>query len=92
MKKNEIKLEANQHFKKANYQKAIELFTIAIDLKDEFNEDIDHLLYSNRSLCYFQLNQFQKASEDSLKVIGITLYYLIDNKQIYQKIGIKVYT
>ena len=53
-------------FTAKDFNKAIEHFTSAI----EENPD-DHTLYSNRSACHYNLNDFVKAFDDAEKCIGI---------------------
>ena len=49
-----------------DFNKAIEYFTEAINETPN-----DHTLYSNRSACYYNLNQFVKAREDAEKCIEV---------------------
>jgi stress-induced-phosphoprotein 1 len=49
-----------------DYHKAIEHFTEAIN-----ENPADHTLYSNRSACYYNLNQYTKALEDGEKCIEV---------------------
>ena len=53
-------------FTAKDYPKAIEHFTSAIGETPQ-----DHTLYSNRSLCYYNLQQSAKALEDAEKCIAI---------------------
>lgn len=47
-------------FQAKDYNKSIEHFTNAIN-----ENPADHTLFSNRSACYYNLNQFDKALEDA---------------------------
>ena len=47
-----FKDQGNQAYKAQDYNKAIQLYTRAIELEEDAN------YYSNRSLCYFNLNRF----------------------------------
>jgi len=51
-------------FTAKEFDKAIEHFTNAISESPE-----DHTLYSNRSACYYNKNEFTKALEDAEKCI-----------------------
>ncbi len=53
-------------FTAKDFNKAIEHFTNAIS-----ENPSDHTLYSNRSACYYNLNQFTKALEDGEKCIEV---------------------
>ena len=53
-------------FKNKEFEKAVQHFTDAIT-----ENASDHTLYSNRSACYFNMNQFDKALEDGEKCIQI---------------------
>lgn len=53
-------------FQEKDYPKAVEHFTQAIQ-----ENSFDHTLYSNRSACYYNLNQFDKALQDAEKCIHI---------------------
>jgi len=58
------KHSAGKQYTKGNYDKAITLFTEAIELTPD-----NHLLYSNRSQCYIQLKQWEKGLEDAEKCV-----------------------
>lgn len=49
-----------------DFHKAIDHFTEAIKETPH-----DHTLYSNRSACYYNLNEFIKAKEDGEKCIQV---------------------
>jgi tetratricopeptide (TPR) repeat protein len=66
------KEKANIKYKEHNFDEAILLYTKGIE-ESLFEEDpIDHILYRNRALCYFNKKEFQKCSDDSLKSIDIS--------------------
>lgn len=62
----ELKDEGNEFFKKKEYEKAIELYSQAISL-----EPNDHVLYSNRSACYVNLNKHELALQDANKCVAL---------------------
>jgi stress-induced-phosphoprotein 1 len=53
-------------FQEKDFNKAVSHFTKAIEETPN-----DHTLYSNRSACYYNLNQFTKALEDGEMCIKI---------------------
>ncbi|GBC09925.1 hypothetical protein RclHR1_09200010 [Rhizophagus clarus] len=66
MSAEEFKTQGNEAFTAKNYEKAIELFTKAIEL-----DPANHVLYSNRSACYASLKQYDKALENANKTIEL---------------------
>ncbi|CEP20227.1 STI1 [Cyberlindnera jadinii] len=67
MSADEYKAQGNTAFAAKDFQKAIDLFTKAIDASTAPN----HVLYSNRSASYASLKQFDKALEDAQKTVEI---------------------
>lgn len=67
MSAEEFKAEGNKYFAAKEFEKAIDLFTRAIDASPEPN----HVLFSNRSACYASLKVFNKALEDAEKCVSI---------------------
>lgn len=61
-----LKEQGNEEFKAKNYEKAVELFTQALEGSPD-----DQTIYSNRSAAYYRLNDFEKAVEDGEKCIDI---------------------
>lgn len=61
-----LKEQGNKQFQLKNYHEAVDLYTKAIEI--DSSQDV---LYSNRSLCYLNLNQINKAEKDLLKAIEI---------------------
>ncbi|KAI5851676.1 hypothetical protein DFP73DRAFT_164408 [Morchella snyderi] len=57
-----LKAEGNAAFAAKDFDKAISLFTQAIDL-----DPSNHVLYSNRSACYASLKDFAGALQDATK-------------------------
>ena len=53
-------------FTSKDFTNAVEHFTQAISETPH-----DHTLYSNRSACYYNMNQFSKALEDGEKCIEV---------------------
>jgi len=62
----ELKDEGNDYFKKNDYEKAIDCYSQAISL-----EPNDHILYSNRSGSYLNLNKSDLALKDAQKCIQL---------------------
>jgi len=62
----EYKEKGNAALKSKDYKLALEYYSQAIAL-----EPNNHIHFSNRSLCYFNLNQFDKALDDAQKCIDI---------------------
>ena len=56
----EYKNLGNEAFKAQDFNKAVEYFSKAIELKPT-----DHILYSNRSGAYIGLEDFERALEDA---------------------------
>lgn len=56
---NQFKLAGNDAFSKKNYEKAISLYTNALECA------IDPIFYSNRAACYSSLQQYDKVIEDT---------------------------
>ncbi|KAK4300299.1 hypothetical protein Pmani_027485 [Petrolisthes manimaculis] len=67
----EIKNEANEHFKKQQYERAIELYTAAIELDDN-----TAIYYGNRSLAYLRTECFGYALEDASKALELDKSYV----------------
>jgi len=80
----ESKIKGNKAFQEKDYKTAIEHFTEAIK-----NDPTDHLFYSNRSACYANIQEYQKALEDGEQCVklnpqwargysrkGLALFYL----------------
>lgn len=63
----EYKQQGNAAFTAKDYDKAIELFTKAI----EVSETPNHVLYSNRSACYTSLKKFSDALNDANECVKI---------------------
>ncbi|GAA5870996.1 hypothetical protein JCM16303_001655 [Sporobolomyces ruberrimus] len=59
-----LKARGNAHFAHQGWDRALELYTQALKVIDEADEDQRSALLSNRSACYIHLNQFAKAFED----------------------------
>ncbi|CAK9442283.1 uncharacterized protein LODBEIA_P60260 [Lodderomyces beijingensis] len=60
-----LKEDGNVEFKQKNYQKAIEFYSAALELKQ------DPVYYSNRSACYSALDDHQKVIEDTTTAISL---------------------
>lgn len=61
-----LKAEGNAAFAAKDFNKAIGLFTQAIEL-----DPSNHVLYSNRSACYASQKNFDKALEDAIRTTEI---------------------
>lgn len=66
MNSEELKKQGNDAFLAKDYNKAIELFTQAIELNPS-----QPVYYSNRSGCYAQLQNWEKALEDGKKCLEL---------------------
>ncbi|CAG8500949.1 6389_t:CDS:10 [Diversispora eburnea] len=62
----DYKAQGNKAFAAQEYDKAIELFTKAIEL-----DPTNHILYSNRSASYASLKEYNKALEDANKTVEL---------------------
>ena len=58
------KEQGTQAFKEKNYQKAVEMYTQAIE-----ENPSDHTIYGNRSASYCNMKQFKEALVDGEKCI-----------------------
>lgn len=56
------KEEANNYMSKGKYNKAIEIYSKLIE-----SDNMNHILYSNRSVAYMKLTQYNHALKDSIK-------------------------
>eukprot|EP01080_Neovahlkampfia_damariscottae_P005053 gene5053-8648_t len=63
------KNEGNEFFKAKNYKKAIEAYTKGLISEDK--NDIDHILLTNRSSCYFAEKHFLLAIFDAKEALKI---------------------
>jgi len=62
----QLKAEGNAAFSAKDFDKAIELFTQAIEV-----DPSNHVLFSNRSACYASIKDFDGALKDAVKCIEI---------------------
>ncbi len=69
---NKLREQGNEAVTEREYQKALDLYTKAIELSTN-----DYRLYSNRALCYLKLDkpQAQKALDDCVKCLSIKPFY-----------------
>lgn len=79
----ELKDEGNEYFKKKEYEKAIDCYTQAISL-----EPNDHILYSNRSGSYLNLNKADLALKDANKCVELNAEWW----KGYHKLGLAQFT
>jgi tetratricopeptide (TPR) repeat protein len=66
-----IKTEANVHFNKNEFKKAIEMYTQAIQIFPR-----NAIYYSNRALAYIKLEEYGRALEDANKAIELDPKYI----------------
>ncbi|XP_070564881.1 TPR and ankyrin repeat-containing protein 1-like isoform X1 [Ptychodera flava] len=66
-----MKYLGNKYMKEGNYQKAMEMYTVALRLQPSCNNtEREHaILYSNRSQAYLKLQQYPNAVDDALRSI-----------------------
>lgn len=65
-KASRLKAEGNKFFERRQFDKSIELYSLAIELSPR-----DHLLLSNRSHAYVSLDRFSEAMKDAEKVVEL---------------------
>jgi tetratricopeptide (TPR) repeat protein len=60
----------NHHFSIAEYDKALILYSAAVEKADELN-DTEALILNlcNRSACYFQMEQYEQAQMDAHQAV-----------------------
>jgi stress-induced-phosphoprotein 1 len=70
---NEEKEKGNDALKKKNYEKAIHHYTTALDLLGniENQNEVDYILYSNRSAVRLIVHDYNGALEDALKCTAL---------------------
>ena len=61
----------NNQVKGKNYRRAISYYTKAIELHK------DGVYYANRSLCYFKLEEYEKALQDCFECVKLKPDYFI---------------
>lgn len=71
-----LKNEANIHFNANDCNKAMELYTEAIQLCKHQLNDIRSVLHANRAACHIKNSQFNEAEEDSSSAIELDPLYL----------------
>lgn len=62
----EFKEKANELFKSQNYPQALEFYNKAVEA-----EPYNHIHYSNRSACFFKMENYDAALGDAEKCISI---------------------
>ncbi len=63
----EFKAEGNEHLKKRDYLKAIELYTLGMERLKDMKE-----LYTNRALAYLKLGDYEKCITDCSNMLEFT--------------------
>jgi stress-induced-phosphoprotein 1 len=66
MSAQEWKEKGNAFLKNKDYEEALKCYTEAVN-----REPTDHIHYSNRSVCHYNMGNFEKALEDANSCIGI---------------------
>lgn len=90
-----LKDKGNIEYQKGNLTAAIELYSQAISKNNikYLNKELDSkqdILFSNRGLCYLQINQIKNAEEDLIKAVTMNPTNVKANKRlssIYLKTG-----
>lgn len=65
----QVKLRGNDAFKKAQFDKAIELYTEAIEASADKAGEVALSCYNNRAACYQQVSNYQAVIEDCTVVL-----------------------
>ncbi|KAF1986816.1 TPR-like protein [Aulographum hederae CBS 113979] len=65
-----MKDEGNDHFKSGRMQRAIEVYTQALEV-DPQNRGINSKLLSNRAMCYNRLKKYQEAIADCTRALEL---------------------
>lgn len=60
------KNDGNEEFKKGNHAKAIEYYTYATEVDPK-----NPVYFTNRSMCYYKMKEWQKSLRDAEKAIGL---------------------
>ena len=66
----EEKLIGNKFFKEGNLEEAIKHYTVGLD-----HSKNNAILFANRGLCFFKLNQFEKCISDCEEALKIDSVY-----------------
>ncbi len=81
-----LKNQGNEHFKKKDFQKALELYDAAIALKPQ-----ELLYYNNRAACYIELGDLDKAQAECEKALQIKeehqIFDFVKLAKVYQRLG-----
>jgi tetratricopeptide (TPR) repeat protein len=68
----------NQHYKAKDYEKAINYYSRAIEVQE------DPAFYSNRAICYFNLNRFEECIRDCNVALRVDPQFAKAYKKKYQ--------
>jgi stress-induced-phosphoprotein 1 len=74
-----FKNEGNKLFSSQNFHGAIEKYTCGLELVEKINSKDSHLqvvLHSNRSACYFHLQQFGDALSDATECVRLSSTFM----------------
>ena len=58
-------MDGNKHFKECRYKKALDIYSSAINLTQDFKDVFNALLLTNRSTVYIKLDQYDNALKDA---------------------------
>eukprot|EP00929_Paragymnodinium_shiwhaense_P003718 TRINITY_DN104331_c0_g1_i1.p1 TRINITY_DN104331_c0_g1~~TRINITY_DN104331_c0_g1_i1.p1 ORF type:complete len:139 (-),score=36.90 TRINITY_DN104331_c0_g1_i1:391-807(-) len=68
----QLKAEGNAEVRARNFEKAIELYSQAVDLVATTTSELEgvYALYGNRCLCYMKLGKYLPAKADALEAVA----------------------
>ncbi|KAK5125419.1 hypothetical protein LTR85_000528 [Meristemomyces frigidus] len=81
-----MKEEGNGHFKAGRYQKAVDVYTSALEV-DPLNRGTNSKILNNRAMCYSKLKQWPQAIEDCDKAIQMDPSYTKARKTRAKALG-----
>lgn len=81
-----MKEEGNGHFKAARYQRAVDVYTSALEV-DPLNKGTNSKILNNRAMCYSKQKQWQAAIQDCDKAIQLDPSYTKARKTRAKALG-----
>ncbi|KAK5136352.1 hypothetical protein LTR08_003478 [Meristemomyces frigidus] len=81
-----MKEEGNGHFKAGRYQKAVDVYTTALEV-DALNKGTNSKILNNRAMCYSRLKQWPQAIDDCDKAIQMDPSYTKARKTRAKALG-----
>nr|OQO21375.1 hypothetical protein B0A51_11243 [Rachicladosporium sp. CCFEE 5018] len=81
-----MKEEGNAHFKAGRYQRAVDVYTTALDV-DPLNRSTNSKILNNRAMCYSKLKQWTNAIDDCDKAIKFDPTYTKARKTRAKALG-----